>query len=141
MGSRGGPSRRSRPVSAPQIPLLESKLHVPRRRRAVVQRSRLVHRLDRDALPAVVLVSAPAGFGKTTLVAEWLSPDDERRTRTAWLSLDGRDSDPTVFWSYIVAAVRKVAPQVGAAALSTLQSTPTAREAVVTSLLNDVAAL
>ena len=58
---------RHRAVGKAGIPLLESKLHVPRRRRGVIPRARLDARLDRDALPAVVLVSAPAGFGKTTL--------------------------------------------------------------------------
>lgn len=128
-------------MGAAPVSLLESKLHVPRRRRGVVRRARLDQRLDRDALPAVVLVSAPAGFGKTTLVAEWLAADDEKRTPAAWLSLDRRDSDPAVFWSYVIASVRKVAPDVGADALDTLQSTPTALETVVTSLLNDVEAL
>jgi LuxR family maltose regulon positive regulatory protein len=130
-----------RAVAAAGVPLLESKLHVPRRHRGVVRRARLDRRLDRDALPAVVLVSAPAGFGKTTLLAEWLAANDERRNATAWLSLDRRDSDPAVFWSYVVAAVRKVAPEVGTDALSMLQSTPTALEVVVTSLLNDLGAL
>lgn len=124
-----------------ELPLLESKLHVPRRRRAVVTRARLAQRLDRDALSAVVLVSAPAGFGKTTLLAEWLAADGEMTKRTAWLSLDRRDSDPAVFWTYVVAAVRKVAADAGADALTTLQSTPAALEAVVTSLLNDLGAL
>ena len=122
-------------------PLLESKLHVPRRRAGVVQRPRLDQRLARDALPAVVLVSAPAGFGKTTLLAEWLAVDDEKTTPTAWLSLDRRDSDPSVFWSCIVAALRKIAADVGTDALSALQSPQTALEAVVTSLLNDLSAL
>ena len=107
----------------------------------MVRRARLDQRLNRDALPAVVLVSAPAGFGKTTLLAEWLIADDETRKPAAWLSLDRRDSDPAVFWAYVIAAVRKVAPNVGADALGTLQSNPTALEAVVTSLLNDVGAL
>ncbi len=126
-------------MGAAVIPLLESKLHVPRRRRGVVPRDRLAQRLVRDALPAVVLVSAPAGFGKTTVLTEWLAADGVEST--AWLSLDRRDSDPAVFWSCVVAAVRTVAADVGADALSTLQSTPTALEAVVTSLLNDLAAL
>ena len=128
-------------MGATGAPLLENKLHVPRRRRGVVQRVRLVQRLDRDALPAVVLVSAPAGFGKTTLLAEWLAAGEEKAKPAAWLSLDRRDSDPAVFWSYVVAAVRRVAADVGADALSTLQSNPTALEAVVTSLLNDFAAV
>jgi LuxR family transcriptional regulator, maltose regulon positive regulatory protein len=123
------------------MPLLESKLHVPRRRRGVVARIRLDQRLDRDALPAVVLVSAPAGFGKTTLLTEWLAAGGEAARRTAWLSLDRRDSDPSVFWSYVIAAAHKVAPEVGADALATLQLTPTALESVVASLLNDLARL
>ena len=118
--------------------LLESKLHAPRRRRGVVGRTRLDQRLDRHALPAVVLVSAPAGFGKTTVLTEWLAADGEDARRTAWLSLDRRDSDPSVFWAYLIAAVRKVAPEVGADALATLQSTPTALENVVATLLNDL---
>jgi LuxR family maltose regulon positive regulatory protein len=88
----------------------------------------------------VVLVSAPAGFGKTTLLAEWLAGDENAKP-TAWLSLDRRDSDPAVYWTYVVAAVRKVAADVGADALRTLQSNPTSLEVVVTSLLNDLAAL
>ena len=57
------------------IPLLESKLHVPRRRRGIVSRDRLEQRLNRGALPPVILVSAPAGFGKTTLLAEWFATE------------------------------------------------------------------
>lgn len=128
-------------MGAAGIPLLESKLHVPRRRRGVVPRLRLARRLVDDDLPAVVLVSAPAGFGKTTLLAEWLAADGVKGRPTAWLSLDRRDSDPAVFWSYVVAAVRKVAGDIGTDALGTLQSAPTALEAVVTSLLNDLEAL
>ena len=130
-----------RAVGGTGIPLLESKLHVPRRRRGVVPRARLDQRLDPDALPALVLVSAPAGFGKTTLLREWLAADSVGTRPPAWLSLDRRDSDPAVFWSYVVAAVREVAGDVGADALSTLQASPTALEAVVISLLNDLEAL
>lgn len=127
--------------------LLESKLRPPRRRRGLVNRGRLHERLNRDDTPAVVLVSAPAGFGKTTLLAEWLAPDadddddDDKVKPIAWLSLDRRDSDPTVFWSYVVAAVRKIAADVGSDALRTLHATPTALESVVTSLVNDLEVL
>jgi LuxR family maltose regulon positive regulatory protein len=123
------------------IPLLESKLHVPRRRRGLVPRARLDQRLDRYALPAVALVSAPAGFGKTTLLVDWLGGETPGSARTAWLSLDRRDSDPSVFWSYIVAALRKVAPAIGTDALAMLQTSPSALQAVVAMLLNDLAAL
>lgn len=123
------------------VPVLASKLQVPRRRRGVVSRVRLDQRLDRHALPAVALVSAPAGFGKTTLVTEWLAAEAEGPEDTAWLSLDRRDSDPLVFWSYVVAALRKVAPDVGADALAALQSRPAALENAVATLLNDLSGL
>ncbi|MDQ3897767.1 MAG: LuxR C-terminal-related transcriptional regulator [Actinomycetota bacterium] len=123
------------------IPLLDSKLHVPRLRRGVVRRPRLDERLNPGDLPALVLVSAPAGFGKTTLLAEWLTARNSKVERVAWLSLDRRDSDPTLFWAYVVSAVRKAATNVGTEAVSTLQSTPTALESVVTSVVNDLEAL
>jgi len=85
-----------------------------------------------------MLVSAPAGFGKTTLVGDWLAA---RESATAWLSLDSRDSDPGVFWSYVVAALRTAVPQVGDSAMSLLTDTPPVLTAVVTALLNDFAAL
>jgi LuxR family maltose regulon positive regulatory protein len=80
-------------------------------------------------------VSAPAGFGKTTLLTEWLAGDAEGQRRTAWLSLDRRDSDPSVFWSYVLAALGRVAPDVGADALAALRSTTTTLEHVVATLL------
>jgi LuxR family maltose regulon positive regulatory protein len=125
-------------VTSVGLPLLETKIHVPRRRRGVVPRARLDQRFDRGDLPPVVLVSAPAGFGKTTLLTEWLAADE---APTAWVSLDRRDSDPAVFWSYVVAALQTVAPEVGADALALLQSSPSSLDAVVATLVNDLAAL
>lgn len=89
-------------------------------------------------MPPLVLVSAPAGFGKTTLVAEWLAADNS----TAWLSLERRDSDPSVFWSYVIAALQKIAPDVGSDAAALLEASPASPssvEAVVASLVNDLA--
>jgi LuxR family maltose regulon positive regulatory protein len=125
-------------VDEPGIPLLESKFHVGRRR-GVVARARLDERLDRGALPPLTLVSAPAGFGKTTLLTEWLTDTDGGGPPVAWLSLDRRDSDPSVFWSYVVAAVRKVAPDVGTDALARLRSS--SLDSLVATLVNDLAAL
>jgi LuxR family maltose regulon positive regulatory protein len=122
------------------IPLLESKLRAPRHRAGLVRRDRLARRIDRRSLPALALVSAPAGFGKTTLVAEWLA-DDPSAGPVAWLSLDKRDSDPATYWSYVVAALRKLEPNVGADALATLHATPNSFDAAVASLLNDLSAL
>jgi len=81
-------------------PLLETKLHVPRRRRGLVSRPRLDERLTRGAESALTLVSAPAGFGKTTLLAEWLAAAPADGPSVAWLSLDQRDNDPALFWTY-----------------------------------------
>jgi LuxR family maltose regulon positive regulatory protein len=121
-------------------PLIGTKLHAPRQRRGVIHRPRLTDRLAGRDQPTLTLVSAPAGFGKTTLLTEWFAGVDDDRS-VAWLSLDGHDNDPAVFVSYLVAALRTVAPDVGAAALSLLQSSPAALEAVIATLLNDVDAV
>jgi LuxR family maltose regulon positive regulatory protein len=131
-------------------PLLETKLYVPRSRRELVPRPRLSERLDRGAASKLMLVSAPAGFGKTTLLTEWLAavpaapaapapPAGARRA--AWLSLDRGDNDPASFWAYVIAALQTVAAGVGGSALALLQaSQPPPVEAVLITLLNDLAA-
>ena len=88
-------------------PLLETKFHVPRRGRGVVPRPRLIEGLTRRAESALTLVSAPAGFGKTTLLepSGW-QPLRPVNGRAAWLSLDPRDNDPALFWRYLVAALQ-----------------------------------
>src|SRR6266571_1333231 len=90
-------------------PLLETKLHVPRWRRGLVARPRLSERLSRGVESALTLVSAPAGFGKTTLLAEWLAAAPAGGRSVAWLSLDQRDNDPASFWTYLVAALKTAA--------------------------------
>ena len=109
--------------------LLETKLYVPRPRRGLVLRPRLSERLDRGTASKLVLVSAPAGFGKTTLLTEWLAagpaaPADERLA--AWLSLDRADNDPMSFWAYVIAALRTVASGVGESALALAACIPAA---------------
>ena len=126
-------------------PLLETKLYVPRSRRGLVPRPRLTERLDRGIASKLMLVSAPAGFGKTTLLTEWLAagpaaPADERAA--AWLSLDRGDNDPVSFWTYVIAALRTVAAGVGENALALLHAPqPPPIETVLTELLNDLGAL
>ncbi len=93
------------------IALLETKLYVPRSRPALVSRPRLSQRLDRGAVSKLTRVSAPASFGKTALLAEWIAagpvaPTGERLA--AWLSLDRADNNPTSFWTYVIAALRTV---------------------------------
>jgi LuxR family transcriptional regulator, maltose regulon positive regulatory protein len=75
-------------------PLLETKLYVPRPRRALVPRPRLSERLERGADAKLTLVCAPAGFGKTTLLAEWLASTSAGGRSVAWLSLDQGDNHP-----------------------------------------------
>jgi LuxR family maltose regulon positive regulatory protein len=126
-------------------PLLETKFHVPRRGRGLVPRPRLIEGLTRRAESALTLVSAPAGFGKTTLLtewlAEWLAIAPAQGRSAAWLSLDPRDNDPALFWRYFVAALEAAAPGVGSSALGLLQSSQPPTEAVLATLLNDLNAV
>ncbi len=126
-------------------PLLETKLYVPRPRRAMVPRPRLSERLDRGTASKLMLVSAPAGFGKTTLLAEWLAagPIDAADERSvAWLSLDRGDNESATFWRYVVAALQTAAPEVGANELALLQaSQPPPIHAVLITLLNGLGAI
>src|SRR5581483_10675068 len=122
-------------------PLLETKLYVPRPRRRLVPRPRLTERLNRGAESTLTLLSAPAGFGKTTLLAEWLA-DTSSEPSVAWLSLDEADNQPARFWSYVIAALQTVAPQVGTGALPLLQSSPPPPiETVLATLLNELSAI
>ena len=122
-------------------PLLETKLNVPRLRRTLVARPRLSERLSRGAESALTLVSAPAGFGKTTLLTEWLADAPADGRSAAWLSLDQRDNDPAVFWTYLIAALQTASPGVGTGALVQLQSPQAPIEAVLATLLNDLGAV
>ena len=104
-------------------------------------RSRLTERLGRAGESALTLVSAPAGFGKTTLLTDWLTAGPAGGRLTAWLSLDDSDNDPALFWAYFIAALRTAVPGVGEGALALLSSTESPTEAFVVTLLNDLAAL
>jgi LuxR family maltose regulon positive regulatory protein len=133
------------PGSAGPPTLLETKLYVPRPRRDLVPRPRLAERLDRGSASTLTLVSAPAGFGKTTLLTEWLAagpaaPADRRLA--AWLSLDRGDNDLASFWTYLIAALRTVEPGVGEDALAMLRAPgPQPIGTVLTTLLNDLSAV
>ena len=117
--------------------LLATKLHAPRRRPGVVQRQRLGTRLVAADATSVTLVSAPAGFGKTTLLVEWFGARDDEGSATPWLSLDAGDNDPAVFWTYVIAAIQRASPHVGTSALAALQSSQPLTS-VVAALLNDL---
>jgi LuxR family transcriptional regulator, maltose regulon positive regulatory protein len=117
-------------------PLLVTKLHIPRPPTKLVARTHLVERLERGANRALTLVSAPAGFGKTTLLAQWLAQSD---LPAAWLSLEAEDNDPTRFLSYLVAALQTLDAQVGTTALALLRTPqPPSPETVLAVLTNNL---
>jgi len=121
-----------------RTPLLTTKLYIPPPRPDLVARPRLIARLDAGVHRKLTLVSAPAGFGKTTLVAGWIC-DSERSV--AWLSLDGGDNDPAQLLTYLIAALRQVDGHIGATARQLLQSPQLPPiPSLVTSLINDVTA-
>ncbi len=118
---------------------LSTKLHLPPLRADVVLRMRLLERLEAGVREGrtLTLISAPAGFGKTTLISAWLQ---QSRRQAAWLSVDRSDNDPIRFWRYVIAALQTIEGSWGAVALAMLaapQSPPL--ESVVTTLINDLA--
>jgi LuxR family maltose regulon positive regulatory protein len=121
------------------VPLIATKLYVPKLRRGLLARPRLVERLGRGAEARVVLVSAPAGFGKTTLLAAWFDETASQGRGVAWLSLDAADSEPASFWAYVVTALQKAVPGVGSHALELIGSSPLPTELMLTTLLNELA--
>lgn len=121
-------------------PLLTTKLHIPGGRPGAVPRPRLSERLSRSSKARLTIVTAPAGFGKTTLLTQWLSEITD--TAVAWVSLDEADNDPVRFWTYVITALQKAANDfVGVAALELLQPPQPPSEAALTTLLNDLQSL
>jgi LuxR family maltose regulon positive regulatory protein len=119
--------------------ILAAKLFIPPLRADFVPRPRLMVSLQAGSLRRLTLLSAPAGFGKTTLLGEWVA---ECQLPVAWLSLDEGDNDPARFWSHFVAALQTVAPNIGEDALGALQSPQSPSiESILTSLLNEIAAI
>src|SRR5512141_1092150 len=115
-------------------PVLATKLYIPPPRPKIVLRSRLIERLNEGLHSKLTLISAPAGFGKTTLVSEWIAGCERP---VAWLSLDEGDNDTASFLGYLVAAVQTVAPKIGERLLAALQSPqPPPAESILTGLLN-----
>src|SRR4028119_1828333 len=120
-------------------PLLATKLYTPASRPGSVLRPRLIERLNEGLHRRLTLVSAPAGFGKTTLIGGWISGCERP---AAWLSLDEGDSDPARFLSYVVAALQTIAPNIGEGVLGMLQSPqPPPIESTLTALLNEITAV
>jgi LuxR family maltose regulon positive regulatory protein len=127
----------AQPAATPDV-LLATKLHVPQPRAGVLTRPRLLDRLARGMAQELTLVCAPAGFGKTSLLGDWA-----RRARrpVAWLSLDAGDNDPVRFWRYVAAALDGAGAAVAERLVPLLRGPqPASLEAVVTALINELAA-
>jgi LuxR family maltose regulon positive regulatory protein len=117
-------------------PILATKLYVPPPQPKVVPRPRLIERLSEGLHRRLTLISAPAGFGKTTLVSEWLAGCEQP---AAWLSLDEGDNDPKRFLAYLVAALQTIAPNIGEGVLGVLRSPqPPPAESILAALLNEI---
>ncbi len=121
--------------------LLQTKLYIPQLPPTIVARTRLIELLDEGLCQShkLALISAPAGFGKTTLVIEWIQNRDRP---IAWLTLDEGDNDPARFWAYFIAALQTIYEGIGEAALTALQthrSTPT--ETLIADIINEIATL
>lgn len=121
-------------------PILATKLYIPRPRPNMIHRPRLIERLN-EAYPSgrkLTLISAPAGYGKTTLLSEWI-PQSKRCV--TWVSLDDGDNDPLQFWECVIAAFQLLDAEIGRNALALLRTpSPPPVEAFLTALLNEIAA-
>src|SRR5262245_37045983 len=128
---------RSGAAVSEQDVLLATKLHVPRQQPGFVARPRLTGRLDEALAGRLILVCAPAGFGKTSLLADWA----RRGGRSAaWLSLDAGDNDPARFWRHVVAALDRVRPGIADQVGPLLgPPAPPSFEGVITALINTLA--
>lgn len=128
----------SRPEAptAPRDLLLTTKLRMPRLRAQLVPRAHLIQRLEHGLEGKLTLISAPAGFGKTTLLAQWLAKSG---SPSAWLSLEPADNDPFRFLSYFIAALQTLDASIGMSALELLLTPQLPHlESVLTLLANDL---
>ena len=120
-------------------PILATKLYVPPPRPKAVARSHLLQRLDQGLHRKLTLLSAPAGFGKTTLISEWTAACSRE---AAWLSLDEGDGSRTRFLAYLIAALQTLSPQLGQEVLDALHSPqPPSTDSLLTALVNEITAL
>ncbi|OBI54408.1 LuxR C-terminal-related transcriptional regulator [Mycobacterium sp. E796] len=123
--------------AAARAVLLGTKLHIPAVGAQLVHRTTLLDALSAGRRRRLTLLSAPAGWGKTTLLAQWvLGADNDQRF--GWLSLDSSDNDPVWFWMYVIAALQKISPAVGIRAVELLAMGADPVQVVLPTLLNDL---
>ncbi|MEM9776297.1 MAG: LuxR family transcriptional regulator, partial [Chloroflexota bacterium] len=124
-------------------PILATKLFAPEPRPNSISRPRLIDQLNKGQHGKLTLVSAAAGFGKTTVVSQWIqSVQALKSTKVSWLSLGESDSDPVQFLTYFVAALQTIDPKIGMSVLSALQSPqPGPAEAILVGLVNEISRL
>src|SRR5262245_26111420 len=125
----------------PLHPLLTTKLHLPQARRDLVPRPHLFARLHQGLRSKLTLVSAPAGFGKTSLVSAWIATRHAQQDLppAAWVALDVGDNDPVRFWRYVITACQTFNTALGDSALALLHTAqPPSWELVLTLFINDL---
>jgi LuxR family transcriptional regulator, maltose regulon positive regulatory protein len=136
----GAPRAASEPLRKPgAVPLLVTKLHPPPRRDATLARSQLIERLRPEAGVKLTVVAAPAGAGKSTLLAAWREVEIDT-CPVAWLTLDRGDNDPVVLWSYLLAALRGVVPDLGGRSSPEVVGAAGIQDSVLPQLINGLAA-
>lgn len=120
-------------------PILATKLYIPPPRSKIVLRPHLIERLNAGLQHKLTLISAPVGYGKTTLVSDWLST---LKNQAAWLSLDPEDDEPRRFWAYVVAALQTIQPELGLTMLAMLQAPQLPPiENILSDLINQITSL
>ncbi len=112
--------------------MLLTKLHIPPSGNNIVHRSKLFEQLNSGLSRKLILVSAPAGFGKTTIISDWIN---QHKIPTVWFSLDNGDNDPAVFLSYIISGIQSIHKEFGQSALRLLNSPNSPSVESITSLL------
>ncbi|HWM73941.1 MAG TPA: hypothetical protein VNQ53_09380, partial [Nocardioides sp.] len=142
VGGDDGPTDAAEAVSRSVDPFLEAKLHRPPVREDWVDRVRLCTQMDDASKRPVVLISAAAGYGKTTLVAQWLAAGRPER-RAAWVSLDAGDNDPGRLWTHIGTALERVGCVIEGGSAERLVSTNinSLRERVLPAIVNALEAM
>src|ERR1700693_4433447 len=124
---------RTAPAALPRTRLIESKLMPPRIQPGMLRRARLLEMLDGEGGPALTVISAPVGYGKTTLLRSWCV---ERPEPVIWITVDAADRDPVRLWTYLATALERIGDGLGQPALTCLRGRNAPIESAVDELMN-----